>query len=104
MFAFSLHLSLTVTSITFPVIFESIMDWSTNKKTFCAESCDVSFHLGLKGSGEDEEVPRGVSRTLSPASKADGSWTGLGEGLVPRNSHPLSFAAKGNAASGRTLM
>lgn len=49
MFAFSLHLSLTVTSITFPVIFESIMDWSTSKKTFCAEPCDVSFHLGRRG-------------------------------------------------------
>lgn len=53
---------------------------------------------------EDEEGPRGVSQTLSPASKAAGSWTGRGAGLMPRNSHSLSFAANDNAARGRTLM
>lgn len=26
-------------------------------------------------------MPRGISQTLSPASKAAGSWTGLGVGL-----------------------
>lgn len=50
---------------------------------------------------EDEDVPRAVSQILSPASKAAGSWTGLGVGLMPENSHSLFSVAKDNAASGR---
>lgn len=61
-----------------------------------------SFRPGR--SMEDGDVPRGVSQSLSPASRAAGSWTGSGVGLMPGNSHSLSFIAKDNAASGRTLM